>query len=86
MDFGAMKDKAGALIGEHGDQIDEGLDRAGEFAKDHVGGYGEQIDQAVDRAKDMTGGGDESAEQPSGEGDGESTGYERGQQSEFGGR
>jgi hypothetical protein len=48
-----MKDKAQDAIGEHGDKIDEGMDRAGDFADEKTGGdHREQIDKGVDRGKE----------------------------------
>jgi hypothetical protein len=40
---------------EHDDQVDSGLEKAGEAAKSKLG-HDEQIDQAVDKAQDATGG------------------------------
>ncbi|MGW7680496.1 antitoxin [Kribbella sp. NPDC054772] len=52
--FDNMKDKAGDLAREHGDQVDEGLDKAGEFVNEKTGGeHGDQIDQGKDFAKDQ---------------------------------
>ena len=42
------------LANDHDDQIDKGLDKAGDAAKDKFG-HGEQIDKAVDKAQDATG-------------------------------
>jgi hypothetical protein len=42
------------LADDHDDQIDEGLEKAGEAAKQKVG-HGDQIDKAVDKAQDATG-------------------------------
>ena len=42
------------LAKDHDDQIDAGLDRAGDAAKAKVG-HDDQIDKAVDKAQDATG-------------------------------
>ena len=48
-----MKDKAKDAAGQHGDKIDEGMDKAGQAAKDKTGGkHDEQIDQGVERGKE----------------------------------
>jgi len=52
--FDNMKDKAGDLVDEHGAKVDEGLDKAGEFADEKTGGkYGDKIDQGTDMARDQ---------------------------------
>ncbi|MHA3703662.1 antitoxin [Jatrophihabitans sp. YIM 134969] len=43
---------------QHDDQIDKGLDKAGDAAKDKVGGHDDQIDKAVDKGQAATGGDD----------------------------
>jgi hypothetical protein len=37
---------------DHDDQVDAGLDKAGDAAKDKVEGHDDQIDAAVDKAQD----------------------------------
>jgi hypothetical protein len=59
--------KAKAFIDEHDEQVDQGLEKAGEFAKTRFAGHDAQIDGAVDKAQEMTGQGDTThrpAEQP----------------------
>lgn len=51
MDFDNLKDKAEDLAAEHSDQVEKGLDAAGDKAAERFG-HDEQIDQAVDKAKD----------------------------------
>ena len=47
-----MKDKARDAVGQHGDKIDEGLDKAGELAKDKAPGqHDDKIDRGVDKAQ-----------------------------------
>ena len=51
--FDNMKDKATEAVDEHGDKVDGGLDKAGEFADEKTGGeHGDKIDQGTDMAKD----------------------------------
>ena len=47
MDVGEIKDK---ILG-HKDQVDEGIDKAGDVVKDKVG-HAEQVDQGVEKAKE----------------------------------
>jgi hypothetical protein len=48
-----MKDKAKDAAGQHGDKIDQGLDKAGDMAKQKAGDeHAEQIDQGVEKGKD----------------------------------
>jgi hypothetical protein len=47
-----MKDKAKDAAGQHGDKIDEGMDKAGDMAKEKTGGqHDDKIDQGVERGK-----------------------------------
>ena len=47
-----MKDKAQDAMGEHGDKIDEGMDKAGDAAKEKTGGqHDDKIDSGVERGK-----------------------------------
>lgn len=51
-----MKDKARQAAGEHGDKIDEGLDRAGDLGKEKTPDqHDDQIDQGVERGKQAAG-------------------------------
>jgi MT0933-like antitoxin protein len=48
-----MKDKAKEAAGQHGDKIDEGMDKAGQMAKEKTGGkQDDKIDQGVERGKE----------------------------------
>lgn len=50
------KSKAQDMAKQHGDKIDDGIDRAGQTADDRTGGkHSEQIDKGGDRAKDSMG-------------------------------
>lgn len=49
--FDEAKDKAQDLLGEHGDQAEAGLDKAGEYVDEKTGGqHSDQIDTGVDKA------------------------------------
>lgn len=48
-----MKDKARDAAGEHGDKVDQGIDKAGEMAKEKTGGkHDDKIDQGMERGRD----------------------------------
>lgn len=48
-----MKDKAKDLAGEHSDQVDEGLEKAGDFVDEKTGGkHSDKIDRGVDKARE----------------------------------
>ena len=50
---GQAKDKAKDLVDQHGEQVGDGLDKAGAFADDKTGGqHSEQISQGLGKAKD----------------------------------
>jgi len=46
------------IADEHDDQVDAGLEKAGDMAESKFG-HGEQIDQVVEKAQDATGGDDQ---------------------------
>jgi hypothetical protein len=51
--LGMSKGRAGDLMREHGDKVDQGMDRAGQALDSRTGGkYGDRIDTGVDKAKD----------------------------------
>jgi hypothetical protein len=53
MGFDELKNKAKDLIGEHGDKVDQGVERAGQFADDKTGGtHSEHIDKGEDKLKE----------------------------------
>ncbi|TWP43989.1 antitoxin [Lentzea tibetensis] len=53
MGFDELKNKAKDLLGQHGDKVDEGVDRAGQFADERTGGkHTEHIDSAEEKAKE----------------------------------
>ena len=48
-----MKDKAKEAAGQHGDKIDQGMDKAGEMAKEKTGGqHDDKVDEGVERGKE----------------------------------
>jgi len=52
-------DKAQDMADQHDEQVDQGLDKAGDFADQRTGGkYDNQIDKGVDQAQQRTGEGD----------------------------
>ncbi|WBC13683.1 antitoxin [Micromonospora sp. WMMA1998] len=52
-------DKAKDFADKHDEQIDKGLDKAGDMADQRTGGkYDQQIDKGVDMAQQRTGEGD----------------------------
>ncbi|WP_431928168.1 antitoxin [Micromonospora wenchangensis] len=52
--------KAKDFADKHDKQVDQGLEKAGDFADKRTGGrYGEQIDKGVDAAQARTGEGDQ---------------------------
>lgn len=57
--MGGFLDKAKDMADQHDDKVDEGLDKAGDFADQKTGGkYDSQIDKGVDAAQERTGDGD----------------------------
>ncbi|MCZ7440115.1 antitoxin [Micromonospora sp. WMMC241] len=52
-------DKAKDFADKHDEQVDKGIDRAGDMADQRTGGkYDQQIDKGVDMAQQRTGEGD----------------------------
>jgi hypothetical protein len=52
IDFGGLADKAKDLLNEHGDKVEDGIEKAGGFAKQKFG-HEQQIDSVVDKIQDM---------------------------------
>ena len=52
IDFDALKNKAADLVEQHGDKIEAGVEKAGEFAKSKFG-HDEQVDKVVDKIQDV---------------------------------
>ncbi len=52
IDFNELKNKAAGLVEQHGDKIEEGVEKAGEFAKSKFG-HDAQVDQVVDKIQDL---------------------------------
>jgi hypothetical protein len=50
-------DKAKDALGEHGDKVDEGIEKAGDFADEKTGGeHADQVDKGQEFAKDRLSG------------------------------
>ena len=52
IDFDALKNKAADLVEQHGDKIEAGVEKAGEFAKNKFG-HDETVDKVVDKIQEM---------------------------------
>ena len=51
--LGMSKGKADDMMRQHGDKVDQGIDKAGETVDRKTGGkYSDRIDTGVDKAKD----------------------------------
>ncbi len=61
MGFSDFVNKAKNLADQHDEQVDQGLDRAGDMAKERFAGHDEHVDSVVDRAQQYTGEGDTTA-------------------------
>ncbi len=49
-----FKKKAKDLAEDHGDKVEEGIDKAADFADDKTGGkYSDKIDTGAEKAKDF---------------------------------
>jgi len=48
INFDELKNKASDLVEKHGEKIEEGVEKAGEFAKKKFG-HDEQVDNVVDK-------------------------------------
>jgi hypothetical protein len=51
IDFDDLKNKAGELANKHGEKIEQGAEKAGDFAKKKFG-HEEQVDGVVDKIQD----------------------------------
>ena len=50
--FDNMKDKATEHVDQHGDQVGEGVDKAGDFVDERTGGqYADKVDQGQEGLK-----------------------------------
>jgi hypothetical protein len=52
INFDELKNKAQDLVNQHGDKIEDGVEKAGEFAKKKFG-HEQQVDSVVDKIQDM---------------------------------
>lgn len=54
--FDDAKDKASDFASDNSDQVDQGVEKAGDFVDDKTGGdHSDQVDKAQDFAKDKLG-------------------------------
>ncbi|HEV7649537.1 MAG TPA: antitoxin [Actinophytocola sp.] len=51
IDFDDLKNKAQDLVEKHGDKIEQGVEKAGGFAKERFG-HDDQVDGVVDKIQD----------------------------------
>lgn len=51
-------DKAKELADQHDEQVDQGLDKAGDLGKERFAGHDAQVDGVIDQAQQRTGAGD----------------------------
>jgi hypothetical protein len=57
--MGGFMDKAKDFADDHDEQVDQGLEKAGDAVDEKTGGkYDQQVDRGVDMAQDRTGDGD----------------------------
>jgi hypothetical protein len=52
INFDELKNKAQDLVNQHGDKIEDGVEKAGEFAKQKFG-HDQQVDTVVDKIQDF---------------------------------
>jgi MT0933-like antitoxin protein len=52
INFDELKNKAEELVKQHGDKIEQGVEKAGDFAKQKFG-HGQQVDSVVDKIQDL---------------------------------
>ena len=57
--MGGFMDKAEEFADQHDQQVDQGIEKAGDFAEEKTGDkYDDQIERGVDTAQERTGDGD----------------------------
>ncbi|MGH3951631.1 MAG: antitoxin [Pseudonocardiaceae bacterium] len=56
MNFDEIKNKAQDAVGQHGDKIEQGIDKGSEFAKSKFGDHSDTIDKLADKARGFVGG------------------------------
>jgi hypothetical protein len=52
IDFNELKNKAEGLVEQHGDKIEQGVEKVGDLVKGKFG-HDEQVDGAVDKIQDL---------------------------------
>ncbi|MBB4686869.1 antitoxin [Amycolatopsis jiangsuensis] len=55
INFDEIKDKATGALRDNSEKIEQGLDKAAQFAKSRVAGHDSKIDGGVEKAKDLLG-------------------------------
>jgi hypothetical protein len=69
-DLGGFADKAKEFAGEHPDQVDKGVEKAGDLADEKTGGrFDDQIQEGEQRAEDYLGTGGQGDQGQGGQGD-----------------
>lgn len=64
MDIDKLKDKAKQMAGQHPDQVDQGIDKAREFADEKTGQkHSDQLQQGADKLKQAMGNGEAQQQQ-----------------------
>ncbi len=59
MSIGGFADKAREMAEQHPEQVDQGIEKAGDAVDERTGGqHAEQVDRAQDAVADRFGGGD----------------------------
>jgi hypothetical protein len=58
MDFKNLAAKAGELLDQHGDKVEDAVGKAGDFAKSKIDGHDNLIDTVVQKTKDAIPGGE----------------------------
>jgi hypothetical protein len=60
VDIDKLKDKAKEMAGQHPDQVNQGIDKAREFADEKTGQeHSDQLQQGADKLKQSMGGGEQ---------------------------
>lgn len=60
MSIGGFADKARELAEQHPEQVDQGIEKAGDAVDERTGGqHADQVDKAQEALKDRLGGGDD---------------------------
>lgn len=63
-DFGSLAGKANEMLGEHDDNVDQALEKAGDFADGKLEGHDARIDKVVEMGRNHDFGGTENKPEP----------------------